>query len=156
MNLILIASVCCSFLIWFCLQQSNIKHGDIPPSPAVTFPGCLTHTRHHSIKLLFFQILLLGQEDRRYVRKYFYNSGCNAFHRTHNRNSKINDQRREVCTAIMKKFADIEEIANQNEACLVIGPELLFHCIDMLYPCVSGNWNLECGSSTSPSTTDNL
>ena len=90
------------------------------------------------------------------VRKYFYNSGCNAFHRTHNRNSKIYDQRREVCTAIMKKFADIEEIANQNEACLVIGPELLFRCIDMLYPCVSGNWNPECGIRTSPSTTEDL
>ena len=126
------------------------------PPRLVTFPGCLTHTRHHSIKLLFFQILLLGQEHRWYVRKYFYNSGCNAFHRTHNRNSKINDQRREVCTAIMKKFADIEEIANQNEACLVIGPELLFRCIDMLYPCVSGNWNPECGIRTSPSTTEDL
>ena len=96
------------------------------PPRLVTFPGCLTHTRHHSIKLLFFQILLLGQEHRWYVRKYFYNSGCNAFHRTHNQNSNIYDQRREVCTANMKKFADIEGIANQNEACLVIGPELLF------------------------------
>ena len=87
------------------------------PPRLVTFPGCLTHTRHHYIKLLFFKIiLLLGQEHRWYVRKYFYNSGCNAFHRAHNQNFNIYDQSRDKCTAILKKFADMEEICKSEQS----------------------------------------
>ena len=143
------------FFIWLCVQQSYINMVTFPPR-LVTFPGCFTNIGHLSITNSIFSNITPKTGTQMVRTKVLLRFRRQCIPLNARPDFNLYNQQREACTAIMKKFDDMKGCSNQNKICVVIAPELLFCCIDMLYPCVSGNWNPECGSNTSPSTTDDL
>ena len=72
------------------------------------------------------------------TKVHFKSSGGNAFHRVHDQKPiYFYNQRGEASDSIMRRFDDLEDLQCRFKHAMMIGPELLFYCIDMC------QWNLE-------------